>query len=124
MMYRTDNGQGWMHVDFGRKSGPWPCAAPALEGDNLTIGVRCCRMGGKLCDAPAGQDLAGKALTCDMPLCPKHATHVPGKDLDFCPRHAHLAPAPLPLEETLETPSLQPVVDELRRRMKETYGTR
>lgn len=89
--YRTDDGQGWMHVNFGRKAGPVPCGAPALPGDNLALGNMCGRMGGKLCDGPGGQDLAGKPLTCDMPMCKQHATHVPGKDLDYCPRHKDLA---------------------------------
>ena len=94
MFYRTEDGRGTMHVYFGRKSGPLPCAAPPLEGDDLNLGAYCSRMGGKLCDAPVGgrlRDLAGKPLTCDMPLCVKHATHVDGKDLDYCPRHRHLA---------------------------------
>jgi hypothetical protein len=79
-----------MHVNFGRKAGPLACRAPAFDGDNLALGSRCGRVGGKLCDAPAGHDLAGKPLTCDMPICPKHATSG-GPNIDYCPRHAHLA---------------------------------
>jgi hypothetical protein len=123
MMYRTDDGQGWIHVNFGRKGGQLPCAAPALERDNRALGDRCCRMGAKLCDAPAGQDLAGKALTCDMPICEAHAAHVHGQNIDYCPRHAHLAPAPLRREVPKSPQPLQPVVDELRRRMREDTPT-
>lgn len=90
-VYRTEDGRGWMHVNFGRKAGPLPCRAPRLEGDDPSLGKVCARLGGKLCDAPAGEDLSGKPLTCDMPLCKKHATHVEGKNLDYCPRHKHLA---------------------------------
>lgn len=89
--YRSQDGQGVLHLNFGRRGGPLPCAAPRFEGDNAAHGDRCGRAGGKLCDAPVGQTLGGKALTCDMPLCAKHAAHVDGKDLDYCPRHAHLA---------------------------------
>lgn len=89
--YRSDDGRSSMHVNFGRKPDPLQCRAPRFEKDDPVIGTLCLRMGGKLCDAPAGLDLAGKPLTCDMPLCVKHATHVDGKDLDYCPRHAHLA---------------------------------
>lgn len=90
--YRTDDGNGVMHLCVrGRNGAPAACRAPRLEGDNHAHGEECGRMGGKLCDAPAGKDLGGKPLTCDMPLCEKHATHVDGKDLDYCPRHAALA---------------------------------
>jgi hypothetical protein len=92
-VYRTDDGRGWMHVNFGRKRGPLPCAAPRLEADDARVGAKCGRMGGNLCDAVVGQDLAGKPLTCDMPLCGLHATHVNEQDRDYCPRHAHLAKA-------------------------------
>ena len=54
-------------------------------------------MASTLCDGPGGTDLGGRQVTCDMPICEKHATHVAGKDLDYCPRHAHLAPGDLPL---------------------------
>lgn len=89
--YRTDDGQGFMHVNFGRKAGPLACRAPRFATDNPAHGETCGRMGGKLCDGPGGKDLAGKPLTCDMPICPKHATHIEGKDLDYCPRHKDLA---------------------------------
>lgn len=86
--YRTDDGQGVMTVFICRGKGGQPaaCRAPRLEGDNPAHGEQCGRIGGKLCDAP----LSGGG-TCDMPLCPKHATHVEGKDLDYCPRHKALA---------------------------------
>lgn len=90
-VYRTDDGDSWMHVNFGRKSGPLACAAPRLETDAPHLGAKCGRMGGKLCDAVVGKDLAGKPLTCDMPLCKLHAAHVEGQDRDYCPRHAHMA---------------------------------
>lgn len=91
-IYRTDDGKGWMHVNFGRNGGPLPCAAARLDADTWpNLGEKCGRMGGKLCDAVVGTDLAGKPLTCDMPLCKLHATHVKGQDRDYCPRHAHLA---------------------------------
>jgi hypothetical protein len=45
------------------------------------------RVSSKLCDAPVGTDLAGKPLTCDMPLCKRHANAI-GPDRDLCPRHA------------------------------------
>ena len=90
MFYRTDDGQGTVHINFGRKGGPQPCHAAALPGDNLASSDRCYRMSSKLCDAPVGKDLSGKILTCDMPLCKQHATHV-GHDLDYCPRHKDLA---------------------------------
>lgn len=86
-----------MHVNFGRKAGPAQCRAPRFETDDPKLGEHCGRMGGTLCDAPVGESLAGKRLTCDMPLCDHHATHVEGKDLDYCPRHKHLAPTTVPL---------------------------
>lgn len=85
--YRSPDGGTVMHVNFGRKAGPLACRAPRLPGDDPVFGEACGRMSSKLCDGPAGKDLAGKALTCDMPLCEKHATHVEGQDLDYCPRH-------------------------------------
>jgi hypothetical protein len=105
--YRTDDGQHAMHILMCRgrgKARPWgPCRAEALPGDNLNYGPQCGRQAGKLCDAPlTPEDAAlysGRSrvftaqMTCDMPLCAKHATHVEGKDLDYCPRHAHLASA-------------------------------
>lgn len=112
--YRTEDGQGIYHALIRSRAGaPAACRAPRLPGDNPADGAECGRMGGKLCDAPIGK------LTCDMPLCEKHATHVEGKNLDYCPRHAHLAP-PRERSAAAAAPSLQPVVDELRRRMKET----
>lgn len=80
--YRTDDGQGVMHLCIrGKRGSPEACRAPRLEGDDPAHGESCGRMGGKLCDAPH----------CDLPLCDRHATHVPGKDRDYCPRHTHLA---------------------------------
>lgn len=93
--YRTDDGQGTVHVNFGRKGGPAPCQAPRLSTDSEGFQGKCFRMGGKLCDAPVGETYGGQTLTCDMPLCAKHATHVEGQDLDYCPRHRQLAAAPL-----------------------------
>lgn len=82
------------HVNFGRKPGAAGCRAPRLPGDKANWGDTCGRMSVALCDAPAGQDLAGKKLTCDMPLCEHHRARG-GKNIDYCPRHAHLAPAEL-----------------------------
>jgi hypothetical protein len=96
-MYRSDDGKGWFHLNTGRRASPAACAAPRLPRDDPKFGEKCGRMSDKVCDAPAGQDLAGKPLTCDMPLCEKHATHVDGQNVDYCPRHADLAPAKLPL---------------------------
>jgi len=89
--YRTPDGDGSMHVKFGRKAGAVPCAAPALASDNLKISRKCLRLSIALCDAPVGD------TTCDMPLCEHHRTSG-GKNVDYCPRHTHLAPAALPLE--------------------------
>jgi hypothetical protein len=82
------------HVDFARgRRGPAPCKARALEGDNLTIGAGCFRASVALCDAPAGADLDGSPLTCDMPICEHHRTRGARPNVDYCPRHAHLAAA-------------------------------
>ena len=89
--YRTPGGTSTMHLNFGGRRGPLPCAAPALENDNRAISAKCLRPSRVLCDAAVGTDLAGKPLTCDMPLCEHHATHVNGSDVDYCPRHASLA---------------------------------
>jgi len=97
--YRTEDGGGTFHLNTGRRRraiAP-PCRAPRLPGDAPDIGSICGRLSVALCDAPAGQDLDGKLLTCDMPICQHHRTKG-GPDLDYCPRHEHLAPAPLPLE--------------------------
>jgi hypothetical protein len=88
--YRTPDGAGSMHVNFGRKAGPVRCAAPALDTDNLAIAKKCLRLSVALCDAPVGYD------TCDMPICEHHRI-VGGKNVDYCPRHQHLAPPALPL---------------------------
>lgn len=85
--YRTDDGRGTMHVNFGRKTGPLPCVGPLRLGDDPAIGTRCGRLSVALCDHPAGEDLGGKALTCDAPMCEHHRTKV-GPNLDHCPRHA------------------------------------
>ena len=92
--YRTEDGRGTMHVNFGRKSGPLPCVGPTLPEDDVTLGSRCFRMSVALCDHPAGQDLAGKPLTCDAPMCERHRTKV-GPDQDHCPRHARQQPLQL-----------------------------
>jgi hypothetical protein len=98
--YRTDDGQGVMHLCIrGRQGSPLPCRARRFETDNPAHGDVCGRVGGKLCDAPVGENLLGKPLTCDMPLCPKHATSG-GTNIDYCPRHKHLAPGSAPREET------------------------
>lgn len=81
-----------VHMNFGRRAGPAPCVARDEE-----LGERCCRMSVALCDAPAGETLGGKPLTCDAPCCEKHRTRV-GPNLDHCPRHARQAK--LPLEKT------------------------
>lgn len=96
--YRTEDGQGSMHVNFGRKAGPLPCAALRLEGDAPLLSPRCCRLSVALCDGPAGKDLSGKPLTCDMPVCERHRTRG-GTQIDYCPRHQDLAP---PLLEFIE----------------------
>jgi hypothetical protein len=99
--YRTEDGQGVMHLCVrGRQQSmaPRACRAPRFETDNPKVGAICGRLGDTLCDAPAGTDLAGKPLTCDMPICERHATHVAGRDLDYCPRHKHLAPGSLPFD--------------------------
>lgn len=85
--YRTDDGQGTMHVNFGRKAGPAPCRGPLLPGDATAFGDICGRMSVALCDFPAGRTLGGQPLTCDMPLCEQHRTKV-GTNQDHCPRHA------------------------------------
>jgi hypothetical protein len=90
MFYRTDDGQGSMHINFGRKAGPAPCIASALDSDNLSISKRCVRLSVALCDGPAGKSLDGKTLTCDAPICERHRTRG-GKNIDYCPRHQHLA---------------------------------
>lgn len=89
--YRTEDGQASMHIHFGNRRNPTPksCRAPRLETDNPTISDVCCRVSSKLCDAPAGKDLAGHLLTCDMPICAQHATSG-GPNIDYCPRHARL----------------------------------
>jgi hypothetical protein len=91
MWYRTPDGAGTMHVNFGRKGGPAPCAAAALDTDNLALGRKCARLSIALCDGPVGE------ATCDMPICEHHRT-VGGKNVDYCPRHIHLVPAALPHE--------------------------
>lgn len=98
--YRTEDGKGTFHIDFGRGrrgvAGPLPCLGPARPGDDLVVSKRCCRISVALCDAPAGKDLAGNPLTCDMPLCEGCCTRG-GTNVDYCPRHKHLAPPALPL---------------------------
>lgn len=86
-IYRSPDGGGWMHVNFGRKAGPAPCVAPRLPDDEPKLGDRCGRLSVALCDHPAGEDLAGKPVTCDAPMCEHHRTAV-GPNLDHCPRHA------------------------------------
>lgn len=84
--YRKDDGKGTYYACIRGKNGsPAACRAAALPGDDDSDGDQCGRMSAKLCDAPVGSS------SCDMPICEKHATHVPGRNLDYCPRHAHLA---------------------------------
>lgn|SRR5262249_37800213 len=94
--YRIDIGNRMsavVYMTFGRKAGPAPCQADAFEFDEAGIFTgKCGRPSSKLCDAPAGTDLGGRTLTCDMPICVKHATRG-GEHVDYCPHHAHLAPA-------------------------------
>lgn len=90
--YRSEDGRHSMHVNFGRKKAvPHACRARRLETDNPGVSESCLRMASKLCDAPVGHTFSGKPLTCDTPICEKHATHVDGEDLDYCPRHRQLA---------------------------------
>ena len=58
--YRTEDGLGTVHINFGRKPGPLPCAARDEE-----LGARCGRMSVALCDYPMGRTLGDKPLTCD-----------------------------------------------------------
>lgn len=96
--YRVDLGperSGWAHINIRRALRP--CVGPALEFDDAAqFGGKCGRISIALCDAPAGEDLAGKPVTCDAPLCEHHRTRG-GTNVDYCPRHKHLAPAELPL---------------------------
>jgi hypothetical protein len=83
--YRTDDGQSTMHVHWSRKGGPASCVGQTLAGDNLALGNRCGRVSVALCDGPAGQDLGGRVLTCDAPICTHHRTSI-GPNRDLCPR--------------------------------------
>lgn len=85
--YRTEDGLGTVHINFGRKGGPAPCVA--VDGDLKVFPVprRCNRMSVALCDFPVGETLGGTPLTCDAPMCRKHRTSV-GPNVDHCPRHA------------------------------------
>lgn len=80
--YRFDGPDGsyWVHMRGGRL----PAACVARDPDKPT--ERCGRMSVALCDAPAGETLGGKPLTCNAPICERHRTSV-GKNLDHCPRH-------------------------------------
>jgi hypothetical protein len=92
-IYRTEDGRGWMHINFGRKPGPLPCRAPRLSTDDASLGKICGRMSVALCDAPAGVDHEGRTQTCDMPVCDHHRVRA-GENVDYCkPRHEHYAPA-------------------------------
>lgn len=93
MFYRTDDGQGWMHVASGQTvGGGLPCGAPRLHGDADFVGSRCGRVSVGLCDAPIGGMIGGTVRTCDRPLCARHTTPGTG-GRSYCPEHAHLAPA-------------------------------
>jgi hypothetical protein len=85
--YRDESGRSTLHINFGRRAGPAPCRGPLVLGDDPAIGAHCGRISVALCDAPAGQTLDGKPVTCDMPMCERHRTNV-GPNLDHCPRHA------------------------------------
>lgn len=85
-----------VRLNFGRKNVPAGCVAPHLVGDNPKWGPKCGRVSVALCDAPAGHDLGGRALTCDALICEHHRVKG-GPDIDYCPRHRTLAPAELPL---------------------------
>lgn len=91
--YRGDDGASTVHLLFGPGvKAPAPCAAPCIEGDNAALfGGRCARIGGRLCDAPVGETIGGKPITCDKPLCKRHATSG-GPEIDYCPDHASIAP--------------------------------
>ena len=80
--YRGDDGQSFMHLNFGsgRKPAPSPCAAPCLPTDDAKLfGGRCGRIAGSLCDGPA----RGREGTCDLPICRRHRIHVE-PDTDYC----------------------------------------
>lgn len=68
-------------MNFGRGRAPLPCLFP----DPDTPTERCARMSERLCDGAAGEDLAGKPLTCDAPMCKHHRTSI-GPNRDLCPR--------------------------------------
>ena len=40
-----------------------------------------------LCDGPGERP----GETCEVPMCKKHAAHVPGQDLDYCREHEKMA---------------------------------
>lgn len=88
--YRTADGAGTMHLNFGGRRGPAPCVAFDADAPRHDARVRrCCRVSVALCDAPVGTDLTGEPLTCDAPICERHRTRV--GVLDYCPRHRGLA---------------------------------
>jgi hypothetical protein len=91
--YRTEDGRGTVHINFGRRAGPAPCRGPLLTTDDAKLGAHCGRISVALCDAPVGEALDGTPLTCDMPMCEHHRTQV-GPNLDHCPRHAKQLPLP------------------------------
>lgn len=89
-MYRSYDGRAWMHMRFGGQA-PSPCSAVCFpEDDPGLFGGKCARPGGLLCDGPVGETLGGKPITCDAPICKRHATSG-GPNIDYCPQHSHLA---------------------------------
>lgn len=57
----------------GPKTKPKPC-------------VRCGAVSTRLCDAQLAPDLAGKARSCDAPICARCTTS-PRPGVDYCPDH-------------------------------------
>lgn len=90
--FRSSDGQGIVHLLVTHI--PNACDGQALEGDNRVLfGGLCGRFANHLCDAPVGETIGGKTITCDAAMCEHHRTNV-GPDVDYCPKHAHLAPSP------------------------------
>jgi hypothetical protein len=79
-----------------------PCSIVNLPGGGVAIVKHaagrtkkcrfCEKSSTKLCDFVTGKTLGGANITCDAPICDRHATPIktsPDADqLDYCPRHA------------------------------------
>lgn len=81
--FRVDNTMVHLKLGGPRNKRPQACRAPHRWLNRGVPMHECCGISTFLCDFAVDSE----GNTCDMPLCPEHATEV-GPDRHLCPTHA------------------------------------